>query len=98
MRRCYLVAYDIRDDKRLRLVHRCLKGYGEPWQYSVFFCVLRDIDRMRLERDLLRIINQSVDQVLILALGNDEEAVQDALTVLGQRLESLHTGHSVLVL
>ena len=32
MRRCYLVCYDIRDPKRLRRVHKTMKGYGESWQ------------------------------------------------------------------
>ena len=29
MRRCYLVCYDIRDQKRLRRVHKIMKGFGE---------------------------------------------------------------------
>ena len=52
MRRCYLVCYDIRDAKRLRRVHKLMKGYGEPWQYSVFFCVLKEIDRVRMQSKL----------------------------------------------
>jgi len=52
MRRCYLVCYDIRDPKRLRKVHRLMKAYGEPWQYSVFYCTLKAIDRVRLETAL----------------------------------------------
>ena len=36
MRRCCLVCYDIREPKRLRFVHKMLRGYDEPWQYSVF--------------------------------------------------------------
>ena len=52
MRRCFLVCYDIRDPKRLRLVHRIVKGYGESWQYSIFFCVLKSIDRVRLQAEL----------------------------------------------
>lgn len=97
MRRCYLVAYDIRDDKRLRRLHRCLKGYGEAWQYSVFFCVLKDIDRVRLQRDVEAIINQREDQVLILALSADEEAVYDALTIIGEPIARPAATHSVLV-
>jgi CRISPR-associated endonuclease Cas2 len=34
-RRRYLVAYDIRDDRRLRLVAGCMEGYGSRVQYSV---------------------------------------------------------------
>jgi CRISPR-associated protein Cas2 len=45
MRRCYLVCYDIRDPKRLRRTHKLVKAYGEAWQYSVFYCTLKAIDR-----------------------------------------------------
>jgi CRISPR/Cas system-associated endoribonuclease Cas2 len=54
MRRCYLVCYDIRHPRRLRRVHQVMKGYGEPWQYSIFFCFLRAIDRVRMRSDLPR--------------------------------------------
>lgn len=29
MRRCYLVCYDVRDDKRLRRIHKLMKAYGD---------------------------------------------------------------------
>ena len=98
MRRCYLVAYDISDDKRLRQVHKTMKGYGEAWQYSVFFCVLRDIDRVRMERDLKDIINQAEDQVVILALGSDEESTRDSASTLGRRLPNLERGGSMVII
>jgi CRISPR-associated protein Cas2 len=37
-----LVAYDIRDPKRYRAVHKTLKGYGTAVQFSVFRCHLDD--------------------------------------------------------
>jgi len=36
--RHYLVAYDVRQPRRLRRVHRVLKARGLPVQYSVFLC------------------------------------------------------------
>lgn len=88
MRRCYLVCYDIRDPKRLRQVHKTLKGYGEPWQYSVFFCVLKALDRVRLQSDLLEHIHPHEDQAMILDLGPNENQARQAVTVLGQPLPS----------
>ena len=38
MRRCYLVCYDIRDDKRLRKVYRTMRDFGDHLQYSIFEC------------------------------------------------------------
>ena len=86
MRRCYLVCYDIRDARRLRRVHRLLKGYGEPWQFSVFFCQLKEIDRVRLERHLREIVKLDEDGVLLLALDTDTDAARARATVLGPGL------------
>jgi CRISPR-associated protein Cas2 len=96
MRRCYLVCYDIRDDKRLRRVHRVCKGYGEPWQYSVFFCVLKDIDRVRLIAELESEMKLSEDQAIIIQLGADEEAARAATTVLGESLPEQDKGVVVI--
>src|SRR5947209_17952481 len=37
---CYVVAYDIPDDKRRTKVHKVLLGYGTWTQYSLFECFL----------------------------------------------------------
>ena len=96
MRRCYLVCYDIRDPKRLRRVHKVLKGYGEAWQFSVFFCVLKDIDRVRLQTALEEQMNQKEDQVLILNLGPNEKEAREAATVIGQPLPEQDSGIVVI--
>ncbi len=83
MRRCYLVCYDVRDPKRLRRTHKLMKAYGEPWQYSVFYCTLKDIDRVRLENELREILNLKKDQVLMVDLGSNEDAARDSTAVLG---------------
>ncbi len=92
MRRCYLVCYDIRDPKRLRRVHRVLRGYGEACQYSVFFCALKDIDRVRLQTNLEEQMNQKEDQVMILDLGPNEKKAREAVTVIGQPLPEQDSG------
>lgn len=96
MRRCYLVCYDIRDPKRLRRVHKLLRGYGEAWQFSVFFCVLKDIDRVRLQSDVEEYINTKQDQVLILDLGPNEKQARDSATVIGQSLPEQDSGTVVI--
>lgn len=92
MRRCYLVTYDIREPKRLRRVHKLMKAYGEAWQYSVFYCVLRDIDRVRLENDLRGLVNLRIDNVLIIDLGAGEEQVRENVTTLGPALPEPESG------
>jgi len=92
MRRCYVVCYDIRNPKRLRRVHTVLKGYGEAWQFSVFFCVLKDIDRVRLQSDLEEQMNLKEDQTLIVDLGPNEEKARNAATAIGQALPDQDSG------
>ena len=92
MRRCYLVCYDISDAKRLRRVHKVLKGYGEAWQFSIFFCVLKDIDRVRLQIDLEEQMNQKEDQAVILDMGPNEEEAREATTVIGLPLPEQESG------
>jgi len=96
MRRCYLVCYDIRDPKRLRRTHKLMKAYGEPWQYSVFYCTLKAIDRVRLESALREVVNLKVDQVLIVDLGANEETAREAATTLGPALPEQEAGVLVI--
>jgi len=86
MRRCYLVCYDIHDDKRLRQVFKTCKGFGEHWQYSIFFCVLKPIDRVRLQAQLEEILNLAEDQVLLFDLGENEDDARESAAVVGQPL------------
>jgi CRISPR-associated protein Cas2 len=96
MRRCYLVCYDIRHPRRLRRVFQVMKGYGEHWQYSIFFCTLRPIDRVRMQSDLEAEMNLKEDQVLILDLGENRDAARASATVLGQPLGSMDMGTVVI--
>jgi CRISPR-associated protein Cas2 len=72
------------------------KGYGEAWQFSVFFCVLKDIDRVRLQSDLEEEMNQKEDQVVLLDLGPNEQGVREAATVIGQALPDQDGGIVVI--
>jgi CRISPR-associated protein Cas2 len=96
MRRCYLVCYDIRDDKRLRRVHKLMKAYGEPWQYSVFYCTLKAIDRVRLETALRETMNLRVDQVLIVDMGSNEDAARESSSFLGIGMPEQESGMVVI--
>jgi len=96
MRRCFLVCYDVRDAKRLRRVHKLMKAYGEPWQYSVFYCALKAIDRVRLETALRETMNLKEDQVLIVDLGGNEDAARDSSTFLGVGVPEQESGVVVI--
>ena len=90
MQRCFLVCYDICDSKRLRFVFKTMKGYGEHWQYSIFFCKLRPIDRIRMQSELEEGMNQKEDKIIIVDLGYDEEKAKKAVTVLGPNLPEIN--------
>jgi CRISPR-associated protein Cas2 len=64
-----LVCYDICCPTRLRRVHRVVRDFGLPMQYSVFACRLTDRDRAELEARLLGEIDQREDQVMLVDLG-----------------------------
>ncbi len=96
MRRSYLVCYDVRDPKRLRQVHKIMKAYGEPWQYSVFYCTLKSIDRVRLETALRETMNLKEDQVLIVDLGGNEDAARESSTFLGVGVPEQESGMVVI--
>jgi CRISPR-associated protein Cas2 len=96
MRRCYLVCYDIADPKRLQRVHKVMAGYGRRWQFSVFFCLLKEVALARLRADLEQEMNRKLDQVLIIDLGPDEKAVRSGLSVLGRSLPEMESGLLVI--
>ncbi len=54
---CYVVAYDIPDNKRRTKVHEILLGFGTWTQYSLFECFLS-------KRELL-ILQSKLDEYLI---------------------------------
>jgi CRISPR-associated protein Cas2 len=68
-RRRYLVAYDIRDDRRLRGVAVCMEGYGTRIQYSVFVCDLSDREKFVMRGDIEARMKVSEDSVMIVDLG-----------------------------
>lgn len=96
MRRCYLVCYDVRDAKRLRHIHRLMKAYGEPWQFSVFYCTLKAIDRVRLENAAREILNLKEDQLLIVDMGGNEESARESSTFLGVGVPEAESGMVVI--
>lgn len=65
----FIVTYDISNPKRLRKVHKVMKDFGEPLQYSVFCCDLTASSRVRCEMALKEVIHHTEDQVLFVDLG-----------------------------
>jgi CRISPR-associated protein Cas2 len=68
-RQRHLIAYDIRDAKRLRKVHRLMQGHGMPVQYSVFVCDLTALERFQLQSALYDVVDAAVDCLAFIELG-----------------------------
>jgi CRISPR-associated protein Cas2 len=68
-RRRYLVAYDIRDERRLRSIAGCMEGYGTRIQYSVFVCDLSDREKVIMRGDIEILMKASEDSVIVIDLG-----------------------------
>jgi len=84
-RSVFLVAYDIRNPKRLRRIHKTLRGYGDALQFSVFQCKLSAAKKQLLITDVSEIIHHAEDRVLIAELGPEEGRGGRACQILGRQ-------------
>ena len=60
---CYIIAYDIPDDKRRTKVHEILLGFGAWTQYSLFECFLSKKDMLLLQSKLSEHLVATKDSV-----------------------------------
>lgn len=83
MRRRWLVAYDIRDEVRLRRVHDVVRSFGCRLQYSVFLCDLTDVERIGLKSRLREVTKATVDSVLFIDLGEPDRRGTECIEFMG---------------
>lgn len=84
MQQTYIVSYDISDPKRLRLVFRTLKGWGDHLQLSVFRCDLSRSELAELRRELSAVIDHTYDQVLFVDVGPADGRALSSFDTLGR--------------
>ena len=60
---CYIIAYDIGNDKRRTKVHKILSGFGKWTQYSLFECFLSKKDLVLLRAKLAKHLIAEFDSV-----------------------------------
>ncbi len=95
-RRRWLVAYDIRDDRRLRQVNDVVRSFGTRMQYSVFLCDLTPIEKIALMAELRDVISLRVDSVVMVDLGVPGTPAGARIEFMGTSL-SLPTGGPTIV-
>ncbi len=75
----FLVAYDIRDEKRLNKVAKKCEDYGFRVEYSVFECDIPEEIFLELWNELLLLINPEEDSLLAYRIcGNCVKTIQSA--------------------
>lgn len=60
---CYVIAYDIPDDRRRTKVHKILSGFGTWTQYSLFECFLSKKELVLLKSKLAKHVKDTQDSV-----------------------------------
>ena len=60
---CYVIAYDIPDDKRRTKVHKLLSGFGKWTQFSLFECFLSKKELILLRSKLAEHLEAAQDSV-----------------------------------
>src|SRR5260370_12403721 len=60
---CYVIAYDIPDDRRRTKIHKILLGFGKWTQYSLFECFLTKKELVLLRSKLAEHLKDTQDRV-----------------------------------
>ena len=81
-----MVCYDISDPKRLRRVHKTMKGFGASMQYSIFRCSLSPRNHQLMLSRLEDIIDHEEDRIMVVNLGPLEGKWIDRMTFLGNKM------------
>ena len=63
----WLVCYDVRDEKRLRVCAKHMEGSGHRFQYSLFRCWMTELQMERLRWELTEKL-AAEDSVLLIPL------------------------------
>jgi CRISPR-associated protein Cas2 len=94
----YLVAYDIREDRRLRQVHEIAKAFGYPLQYSVFICDLDPREKYAMRAELRHTIDHRVDALVFIELGDPATRGNECFEFVGQgHVHGLPSGGPVIL-
>ena len=92
----YLVSYDISDAKRLRQVHKTIKDFGWPMQYSVFICDLDPVEMFMLKQAVVTIIHHREDSVAFVNLGPPSNRGRECFDFMGVRTSPPASGPTVI--
>ncbi|MYG94115.1 MAG: CRISPR-associated endonuclease Cas2 [Acidimicrobiia bacterium] len=95
-RKRYLVAYDIRDSKRLRKVHKTMLGYGWSMQYSVFICDLDVMELIAMKTELAEVIHHAEDSIAMIDIGDPSQRGSGCFSFMGASIPLPTSGPVIL--
>jgi CRISPR-associated protein Cas2 len=81
-RQLFLVAYDVRNPRRLRHVHQILKDYASGGQKSAFECYLSAAERRELISRIAQTMDAEEDAFMVIRLVS-----RDAVEALGRAVK-----------
>jgi CRISPR-associated protein Cas2 len=94
---CYVVSYDIREQKRLCRVHKAMLGFGEPVHYSVFCCHLTPLGKVEMVAALTDLIKADADRVMIIDMGPADGRVEERIIFLGVHDQKTEHGGKIII-
>ena len=71
----YLLCYDIKHPRRLKQIHRLVRDWGLPVQFSVFEIELMPSQLEKLLTELTELIDVSEDKVMLYRLSPNQERI-----------------------
>ena len=95
-RRRWLVAYDVRDEVRLRRIHDIVRSHGDRLQYSVFLCDLTSTEKLNLKSELRCVLNQHEGSVVFIDLGEPDRPGSAAIEFMGTSLPMPTKGPTIV--
>lgn len=75
VRKLYLIAYDITDDKRLTKVCHFLRGYSTGGQKSVYECFLTEAELSHVVKELRMMIREECDRVHVFQIDGRAQTI-----------------------
>ena len=75
-KRCWIIAYDISDPKRLGRVYRLMLKRGIPQQRSVFRATMSTLEARGLRDELSALIDHRLDDVRMYPLPENAEIIR----------------------
>ena len=76
-----VIVYDISNDKRRTKLHKLLKNYGNPVQYSVFECILSMEEIKKMKKEVQKLLRPKIDHLRYYSICN---ACKQKIEIIGR--------------